>query len=193
MNYNLFIVIAMVIVFVIVYSKLIIDERKGKNSKEKQQIFDIIEKLVPKGATYTKIYGTWQQQDVSGQRRFSSKVIYKYYGVAFNENNVWLIPITFENGTISHGKIIAYNKENLGAVNSDKSKLWLRFFDKELNYISGIMVAASNTKEDKMHPVNIQQKEEVVKFKEAMAVFEKTVNEYNNVEIADKTGIPVKK
>ena len=45
-------VIAVFVLFIIVYIKMTIDEKKGANSQEKQKIQEIVNKVVPGGATY---------------------------------------------------------------------------------------------------------------------------------------------
>ena len=46
-------VIAIVVLFVIVYVKMSIDEKKGADSEEKRKIRNIVNKVVPNGESYT--------------------------------------------------------------------------------------------------------------------------------------------
>ena len=50
--------IAVVVLFIIVYGKMSIDEKKGANSPEKQKIQEIVRKVVPGGEPYMAAYGT---------------------------------------------------------------------------------------------------------------------------------------
>lgn len=56
-----------------------------------------------------------------------------------------------------------------------------------------VMVLPSNTKEDKYHPVNIQQKNEYEAFLTFIKEFMKEVNEYRQVTVSGKYGKPLKK
>lgn len=187
-------VVAFVVLFIIVYVKMTLDEKKGMNSEEKQVINNIIMKLVPEAEKYTKLYATWEDFDFrTGGRSVTTTTTYKYYGVAFNKEALWLVPLSFAGGDISHGDAVMFNKENLGAVNADKNKLWVELYDKEHNMVAALMAAASNTKDDKYHPVNIQQKEEVTQFQADMAEFMMNVNNANGVEVSGKIGKAFKK
>lgn len=187
-------VIAVVVIFIFVYVKMTIDEKKGVNSDEKRIINNIIKKQVPGAENYHTLYATWETYDFGGGgRRITTTTTYRYYGVAFNKETVWLVPLSFAGGDVSHSDAVMLNKENLGAVNANKDRLWVEFYDKEHNMIAAIMAAASNTKDDKYHPVNIQQKEEVAQFQADMADFIRNVNDYNGVEVTGKLGKAFKK
>lgn len=191
MNTSYIVMGVLVFVAIVIYVvvKMSIDEKKGVNSEEKRVINEIIKKMVPEAEKYQTMYATWESYDFrNGGRSVTTTTTYRYYGVAFNKEAVWLIPLSFDGGDISHGEAIMLNKENLGAVNAAKNNIWAEFYDKEKNLITGVMAAASNTKDDKYHPVNIQQKEEVEQFKADIADFMQTVNEYNNAKVSGKIG-----
>ena len=52
-NYVIIGVVAVVILFIIVYVKMTIDEKIGANSEEKQRINEIVKREVPVGESYT--------------------------------------------------------------------------------------------------------------------------------------------
>ncbi len=51
-------VAAVVVLFIIVYVKMTIDEKKGADSEEKKKIRNIVNEVVPGGEAYTAAYGT---------------------------------------------------------------------------------------------------------------------------------------
>ncbi|MCI9137900.1 MAG: hypothetical protein HFH48_10145, partial [Lachnospiraceae bacterium] len=60
---------ALVVLFIIVYVKMSIDEKKGENSEEKQRIKDIVRKIIPEGASYQTAYGTREELTLGGGGR----------------------------------------------------------------------------------------------------------------------------
>ncbi len=68
-NYIIIGVAAVVILFVIVYVKMTIDEKKGANSEEKQKVKDIVKKAVPGSEAYTVAYGTREEYFFGGGGR----------------------------------------------------------------------------------------------------------------------------
>ena len=62
-------VAAVVVLFIIVWVKISIDEKKGENSGEKQKVKDIVKKAVPNGESYTAAYGTRETLALGGGGR----------------------------------------------------------------------------------------------------------------------------
>ena len=167
-------VAALAVLFVIVYIKMTIDEKKGENSPEKQKIKDIVKRVVPGGESYTAAYGTREELALGGGgRTIRTTTSYWYYGVAFKPGDLYLVPLSFEGGDISWGEPLHYNRDNLGMAEARTGRLVL--YDEERKEILTLFVAASNTKDDSFHPVNIQQKEEEA-FVQFSREFEKDVN-----------------
>ena len=82
-------VVAVVVLFIIVYIKMTIDEKKGANSQEKQKIQEIVNKVVPGGATYTAAYGTREELTLGGGgRTVTTTTKYWYYAVAFKTGDL---------------------------------------------------------------------------------------------------------
>ena len=129
-NYIIIGVVAVVILFVIVYIKMTIDEKKGANSEEKQKVKDIVKKVVPNSEAYTAAYGTREEYSFGGGGR-------------------------------KNGLLVLYGKDRKELMN--------------------LFVVASNTKEDKYHPVNIQQKEEAEAFMQFAQSFAQEINAANGI------------
>lgn len=154
---------ALVVLFIIVYVKMSIDEKKGENSEEKQRIKDIVKKIIPEGASYQAAYGTREELTLGGGgRRIITTTKYWYYAVAFRAEDLYLIPLSFEGGDISYSQPIHFEKSDFGMAEAKNGYLIL--YDKDRKEIMTLFVTASNTKDDKYHPVNIQQKEEAEAF-----------------------------
>ena len=104
----------LVVLFIIIYIKITLDEKKGVNSQEKQDIRKIISNLVPDGEQYTAAYA--HSKEVYGTARMRREV-YHYYAVGFKPeqpDHLWVVPIGVE-----RGKIVLY----LISVDGSNTKL----------------------------------------------------------------------
>ena len=82
-------VIAIVVLFVIVYVKMSIDEKKGADSEEKRKIRNIVNKVVPNGESYTVAYGTREELTLGGGgRTVTTTTKYWYYAVGFKPGDL---------------------------------------------------------------------------------------------------------
>ncbi|MDE6890270.1 MAG: hypothetical protein K2P30_15345 [Lachnospiraceae bacterium] len=173
-------VIAVVVLFVIVYIKMSIDEKKGANSPEKQKIQDIVKKVVPGGESYTAAYGTREELALGGGgRTVTTTTSYWYYAVAFKPGDLYLVPLSFDGGDLSYGEPVHLGKNDLGMVEAKKG--YTIFYDKDRKDIMTLYVVESNTKDDKYHPVNIQQKEEAEAFAQFSQALMREVNSANGI------------
>ena len=172
--------IALVILFIIVYIKMTIDEKKGANSEEKQKIKDIVRRVVPGGESYTAAYGTREELSIGGGgRTIRSTTSYWYYGVAFKPGDLYLVPLSFDGGDISYSELIHIGKDDLGMAEAKNG--YLTLFDKDRKELFTLFVVASNTKDDQYHPVNIQQKEEAEAFRQFSQTLMEEVNAANGI------------
>lgn len=187
-KYIICIVIACIIAFVIVYIKECQNEKKGENSEEKQQINNIIKKLVPNAEEFTTAYARWQVTNFTGGGR-TKTTRYWYYAIAFKTGIIYIIPLSFDEGDISHGEPMCFTKDNLGMVDSDHTLTTL--YDTDQKEILTLAVFPSNLKGDKYEPVNIQQAEAAKAFETFIKEFMKEVNTYHNVPVKEKNGRPV--
>ena len=146
--------IALVVLFAAVYIKMTIDEKKGANSEDKQN-----------GASYTAAYGTREELTLGGGgRTVTTTTSYWYYAVAFKPGDLYLVPLSFDGGDMSYSEPIHLGKDDLGMVEAKNG--YVTLYDKDRKQLMTLFVVASNTKDDKYHPVNIQQKEEAESFQQ---------------------------
>lgn len=186
-------VVALVLIAIFVYIRETINEKKGVDSEDKHAIRDIVNKLVPDAAEYTTAYATWELTNWGGNaRRVTTTTRYWYYAVAFKPGTIYVIPLTYAGRNVSYGEPICLDKEKLGMVNGKAGESWASFYDLERKEIVSVMVIASNTKSDKYHPVNIQQKEEQVAFAAFVESFMAEVNGYRQVTVTGKPLKPLK-
>lgn len=179
-NYIIIGVIAIVVLFVIVYIKMTIDEKKGADSPEKQKIQNIVKQTVPNSETYTIAYGTREEYSFGGGgRTVTSTTKYWYYGVAFKMDDLYLVPLSFDGGTISSSQPIHIAKNDLGMAKFKNGLLTM--YGKDRKEFMNLFVTASNTKDDKYHPVNIQQKEEAESFAQFAESFARDINAANGI------------
>lgn len=194
-KYIIYAVIFLVVAFVIAYIKATIDEKKGVDSEEKQQINDIIRKTVPDAEAFTPAYARWQVTNYTGGGRTSINTTtrYWYYAIAFKTGIFYVIPLSFDEGDISYGEPMCLTKENLGMVDTKPGDGWATLYDLEQKELLTLAVYPSNLKGDKYEPVNIQQKEAAEAFKIFIKDFMTEVNAYHQVPVNEKTGRPLKK
>lgn len=179
-NYIIIGVVAVVVLFIIIYVKMTIDEKKGANSEEKQKIKDIVKRVVPDSEAYTAAYGTREEFALGGGgRTVTTTTKYWYYGVAFKPGDLYLVPLSFEGGDISYSEPMHMEKGGFGMAESKNGLLSL--YSKDRKEVMNLFVVASNTKEDKYHPVNIQQKEEAEAFLQFAEAFAKDINAANGI------------
>lgn len=192
-KYIIYIVIFFVVAFIILYIRECINEKKGIDSEEKQQINDIIRRVVPNAEDFTPAYAHWQVTNYTGGGRTSINTTtrYWYYAIAFKTGMIYIVPLSFDGGDISYGEPMCFTKENLGMI--DSSNIWATFYDLEKKEILTLAVYSSNTKGDKYEPVNIQQKEAAKAFQIFIKEFMAEVNTYHNVPVKEKNGRPLKK
>lgn len=164
------------VLFVIMYIKITIDERKGINSPEKQRIYAIAQEVIPDIENYCVVYATREDFSLSGSGgAITTTTKYWYYAAAINCEELFLIPLSFEDGEISYSEPIHFDKDNLGMAAAKKHG-YLTLYDKDKKEILSIDVSESNTKDDEYHPVNIQQKEETKEFIEISKEFADEIN-----------------
>ncbi len=172
--------VVLVVLFVVVYIKMTIDEKKGANSEEKQKIKNIVKKVIPNSESYTVAYGTREELTLGGGgRTITTTTKYWYYAVAFKPGELYLVPLSFEGGDISYSEPVYIGKNDLGMAEAKNGLLTL--FDKNRKELFTLFVVASNTKDDKYHPVNIQQKEEAEAFAQYAQTLMQEVNAANGI------------
>lgn len=168
-------IIVLVIAFIIIWIKISIDEKKGVNSQEKEEIRKIVGNLIPGGVQYTAAYA--HSKDVYGGARMRREV-YHYYAVGFlpeQTDHIWVIPIGVEGGRIVYTEPFRASAENLEYVGGGAYELLLKFPGKRDNCIK-LTVDSSNTKLGKECQVNIQQPEEAAAWKGFAEAFQEKVN-----------------
>lgn len=189
---NLTIGIGLVVLFIVMYIKITLDEKKGVNSEEKRRISEIVEDALDDGDSYMSAYGTREDFALSGSgRTIVTTTNYWYYAVAFKSKSLCLIPLMFEEGDISYDEPMFFDNDNLGMVEIKNG--YMTLYDKDNKEIFPFRVDASNTKDDKYHPVNIQQPEETAAFWAFAEDFMHYINSSNGVTDVQKAKKAAKK
>ena len=175
------------VLFVIIYIKISIDEKKSVNSQEKAEIRKLIDQVVPDGSQYMAAYA--HSKEVYGSRTMRREV-YHYYAVGFRPDqtdHMWVIPIGVENGKIVYTQPARASADTLAFVSGNQYCIQLHFPNDKKN-IWEINVDSSNTRMGKECQVNIQQPEEAEAFKTFAGAFLEQVNQTLGV---NKKGRPV--
>ncbi len=178
----------------VIYIYLKIKEKKNRGAAEtgedKNIVWGIMQRSVPEAEKYTKAYGCWEWETYRGNTKTTT---YWYYGIAFNEEQICIVPLSCEGGDISYSGSVCLRKEDLGMINAKKEQNWTEFYDKDRNEILTFTVDEENLKEDKYHPVNIIQTEEAKAFVAWRNQWMDEVNRANGVEVTGKMKKPLKK
>lgn len=172
--------------FIVLWIKMSIDEKKGVDSKEKEEIRKIVGNLVPDGVQYTAAYA--HSKDVYGGAHMRREV-YHYYAVGFRPDqtdHLWVIPIGVEGGRIVYTEPVRASAENLEYVGGGSYELLLKFPGKRDDYIK-LIVSESNTKLGKECQVNIQQPEAAQAWKSFAEAFQENMNAALGVDIKGRT------
>lgn len=176
--YIIIVAVILVVAFVVAYIKAGIDEKKGIDSEEKRRIQEIVKRVVPGWEAYTAAYAT--RKEWSPARGGSAiETSYWYYAAAFKPGELYLIPLSFAGGDMSYGDPMHMRVEDFGMAEALPGTL--RLYDKTRKEIMALIVIASNTKQDKYHPVNIQQPEAAKAFGQFAQDFMQQVNAANGI------------
>lgn len=167
--------VVFVVLFVLIYIKITMDEKKGVNSQEKADIRKLVNNVVPDGNAYIAAYA--HSKEVYGTARMRREV-YHYYAVAFRQtqtDHMWVIPIGVENGKIGYTEPFRVSAEVLSYVGGGPAELVLHFPNSKDKVI--LRVEESNTKMGAECQVNIQQPEEAKEFRAFAEAFQERVND----------------
>lgn len=187
------IILMVVALIVVIYIFVTIQEKRNRKKAlegdDRVRVWEILEKNVPDVQNYTRAYARWEWSTYAGRRTTTS---YWYYGIAFNSDCIYVVPLSAEGGDISYSNGGVIYKDQLGVVNSKKGANWVELYDKDRKEIVSLMVFAENLKDDKYHPVNIIQTDEEKKFLDWKEKWMEEVNTANGVEATGKMKKPVK-
>lgn len=184
------IVIMVVIATVYVLIRDKINKKKASTGEDRAALWNILQKAVPDAQNYTKAYACWEWTTYQGKTR---KTTYWYYGVAFNSEQIFIVPLSCAGGDISYSEAFCIRKADLGMMNSKPDAAWAELYDKNFNEIISLSVFGENLKDDKYHPLNIMQEEEAKKFVAWKDNWMASVNATNGVEVTGKMKKPVKR
>lgn len=159
-----------------------IHKRKGKNSRAKMRIEEIVAQTVPEGERVTAAYASWMTVD---NQPMKGKTIYRYwwYAIGFNESRIYIIPIAIDNkGENINGRdSLCIERSELGLVNGKKSGNWMELYGKDQRKICTLKVEASNIMGG-CHLVDIAQPEAAKAFQQLIRLWLDVVNSTNGVE-----------
>lgn len=182
------IMVVIATVYVLIRDK--INKKKASTGEDRAALWNILQKAVPDAQNYTKAYACWEWTTYQGKTR---KTTYWYYGVAFNSEQIFIVPLSCAGGDISYSEAFCIRKADLGMMNSKPDAAWAEFYDKNFNEIISLSVFGENLKDDKYHPLNIMQEEEAKKFVAWKDNWMASVNATNGVEVTGKMKKPVKR
>lgn len=180
--------VVLAVLFVIIWIKISMDEKKGIDSQEKADIRKIISNLVPDGEQYIAAYA--HSKEVYGGARMRREV-YHYYAIGFRKDqtdHLWVVPIGVERGKIVYTEPMCLNAQTVAYVGGRPAELVVHFPGSRDTCI--LSVDRSNTKLGKECQVNIQQPEEAKAYEEFAPAFQEQVN---NAIGVDRKGRKLKK
>lgn len=167
-----------------------IGRKKAETGEDRETIWNILQKAVPDIEKYTRAYATWEWSTYQGKRKTTD---YWYYGIAFNDQEICFVPLSFAGGDASYSQPFRITKDQVGIVNSKEDVNWVELYDKNRQEMVSIMVSKENLKFGKFEPVNIFQEEEANAFMSWKNKWMNDINAANGVEATGKMKKPVKK
>lgn len=137
-----------------------IKEKKGATGADQARLRRVAARQLDSSAFYTMVYA-YDSQVTLGVAR--SSTTYSSYIVAFRPGELFVIPLQFSGPEIISHPGFRLDRENVGAVRSDKASR-TTFFGTDGAELCTVRVLASNTAEGPFQPLNIQQKAETERF-----------------------------
>lgn len=161
---------AVVAIFVLI--KDAINKKKGESGEDLAKVRRVVEKLLPGSGSYTIAYAHYMRDQSVGNRITK---YYYHYAIAFKPGALFVAPIKYSGGEISYqGSGTLLTRENLGRIQLKHG--FCTFFDKQGKEFCTFGVSASNTRQDKYQPFNIQQKEQTEAYDAFLKEFISQVN-----------------
>ena len=161
--------IAFVVVSFVI--KETVNKRKGESGEDMEKVRRVVAKLLPDSSSYTIVYTYYIDNKYVGNNRTSC---YYHYAVAFKPGKLFVAPISYNDGEVGHKNGTLMTKENLGRIQLKGGSPIL--FDKAGKELCTLHVIASNTRQSKYEPFNIQQKEQADAFNAFIKAFANEVN-----------------
>lgn len=170
---QIILVVAFIAVAVIVFLiKEAINKKKGESGEDLAKVRQVVEKLLPDHSGYTIAYATYMSDQSVGNR--ISKYYY-HYAIAFKPGALFVVPIKYSGGEVSYqGSGALLTKDNLGQLKPKGDSC--TFYGRDGKELCAFCVYASNTRQDKYQPFNIQQKEQAEAYKAFLKEFISQVN-----------------
>ncbi|MCI8945463.1 MAG: hypothetical protein HFI91_00175 [Lachnospiraceae bacterium] len=178
-----------VIIFIYVIIKDKINRKKAQGGGDRDTVWNILQNSIPEIGQYTRAYGCWEWSTYQGKKTTTT---YWYYGVAFNNDRLFVVPLSCEGGDISYSDAYCIEKKDVAIVNSKKGAQWVELYDMHQKELLSISVFPENLNDDKYHPVNIIQPEEAQAFIRWKDTWMDEINRANHVEVTGKMKKPVK-
>lgn len=147
----------------------------------------MVNKLIPEGEQYEVVYASHIEKETRrGAKTKSVTTRAWYYAVAFQTNaTLWVIPLRYDGGNMTHQEPIPLSKETLRRVKAMDGSA--KFYNLEDHCILEFDVHYSNTKDGIACPVNIQQEKEQEAYITFLKAFAKEVNDEHDIPNHERT------
>ncbi|MBO5093123.1 MAG: hypothetical protein J6C33_02055 [Lachnospiraceae bacterium] len=182
------VLIAAACIYVAISNK--VGRKKAKTGEDRETIWNILQKAVPNIEQYTRAYATWEWSTYQGRKKITD---YWYYAIAFNDQEICIVPLSFAGGDASYSQPFRIAKDQVGIVNSKPEVNWVELYDKNRQEMISMMVSKENLKFGKFEPVNIMQEEEADAFMSWKNKWMNDINAANGITVTGKMKKPVKK
>lgn len=179
--------IVIITIYVVIKDK--INRKKAMSGGDRETVWNILQRAVPNVDQYTRAYGCWEWTTYQGKK---STTAYWFYGLAFNKERLYVVPLSCEGGDISYSNAFCIEKKDVAIVNSKKGTAWVELYDMHQKELLSVSVLPENLNDDKFHPVNIIQSDEARAFEAWKDAWMDEINTANNVEVTGKMKKPVK-
>lgn len=153
------IVIGIAVVVVIGLYIFIKDRIKPSNGgeKDKDKLREMVNEIIPDGQSYGMVYG-------SNWKKRGHTVYYYYYCIAFKAGIIHIIPISYDDGQITHNEITTLTKDNIYRIDTDGSTTTKFYDENNKKFLAYMVYEAVWGMSDMSCPFNFTQEEEAKEY-----------------------------
>ena len=154
-------IVAAIAVYVVAREK--INLRKAAGGGDRERLEKAVAQALPGEGGYQVAYGHYEKVEQVVRKTITT---YFCYALAFDATRIWVIPLDFDRGAVLPGKPVLVTGD-VRITNGKEGRVRrvdCSLYDKNGASILDCVVEASNTKDDRFHPVNITQEEECARF-----------------------------
>lgn len=157
----------------------LISKKKMESGVDKRKLQQILRDIVPMGEDYTVAYASWYRIDYPKfGRHYTTN--YWYYAIGFNENRIYIVPLTLEDGEIYYMNYSYVDKSMVAKIECDVCAGKMRLFDRNGQELAHLQVDEKNNSSHGNGNINLYQEAEARAFKDLITKWKADINGVGN-------------